>query len=325
IQFRTAQRDDVTVAFNEVRDMSAAHNLASLPGVLRVEPYNSTPVKMRFRHRVKKTAVIGLGPTRNLRMVLDEQERPVDLPQEGVVLSKKLAETLRVRPGDVLSVEVMTGQRQTISLPLAKIVDEPIGTFAYMDNAALARALSEPETITGAFIAVDPKYQSALYRTLKSIPAVRSINLREATLQSFLATIAENMRMNTIVIVVFACVIALGVVYNSARIALSEHAVELASLRILGFTRAEVARMLLGEQGLLTLVAVPLGCLLGYGLSALLSELLSQDLFRIPLVISTRTFLLSIGVVLLSATASGYLVWRKVHKLDLIEVLKTRE
>ncbi|HJV82844.1 ABC transporter permease [Noviherbaspirillum sp.] len=325
IQFRTAQRDDVTVAFNEVRDMSAAHNLASLPGVLRVEPYNSTPVKMRFRHRVKKTAVIGLGPTRNLRMVLDEQERPVDLPQEGVVLSKKLAETLRVRPGDVLSVEVMTGQRQTISLPLAKIVDEPIGTFAYMDNAALARALSEPETITGAFIAVDPKYQSALYRTLKSIPAVRSINLREATLQSFLGTIAENMRMNTIVIVVFACVIALGVVYNSARIALSEHAVELASLRILGFTRAEVARMLLGEQGLLTLVAVPLGCLLGYGLSALLSELLSQDLFRIPLVISTRTFLLSIGVVLLSATASGYLVWRKVHKLDLIEVLKTRE
>ncbi|WP_211097296.1 ABC transporter permease [Herbaspirillum sp. ST 5-3] len=325
IQFRTAQRDDVTVAFNEVRDMSAAHNLASLPGVLRVEPYNSTPVKMRFRHRVKKTAIIGLGPSRNLRMVLDEQERPVDLPQEGVVLSKKLAETLKVRPGDAVSVEVMTGQRQTISLPLAKIVDEPIGTFAYMDNAALARAMSEPETITGAFIAVDPKYQSVLYRTLKSIPAVRSINLREATLQSFLSTIAENMRMNTIVIVVFACVIALGVVYNSARIALSEHAVELASLRILGFTRAEVARMLLSEQGLLTLVAVPLGCLLGYGLSALLSQLLSQDLFRIPLVISTRTFLLSIGVVLLSATASGYLVWRKVHKLDLIEVLKTRE
>ncbi|WP_292933474.1 ABC transporter permease [Noviherbaspirillum sp.] len=325
IQFRTAQRDDVTLAFNEVRDMSAAHNLASLPGVLRVEPYNSTPVKMRFRHRVKKTAVIGLGPSRDLRMVLDEQERPVDLPQEGVVLSKKLAETLRVRPGDTLSVEVMTGQRKTISLPVAKIVDEPIGTFAYMDNAALARATSEPETITGAFIAVDPKYQSVLYRTLKSVPAVRSINLREATLQSFLSTIAENMRMNTIVIVVFACVIALGVVYNSARIALSEHAVELASLRILGFTRAEVARMLLGEQGLLTLVAVPLGCLLGYGLSALLSQLLSQDLFRIPLVISTRTFLLSIGVVLLSATASGYLVWRKVHKLDLIEVLKTRE
>ncbi|HJV85126.1 MAG TPA: FtsX-like permease family protein [Noviherbaspirillum sp.] len=325
IQFRTAQRDDVTLAFNEVRDMSAVHAVASLPGVLRVEPYNDVPVKIRFRHRFKKAVLFGLGHSRQLRMVLDENERPIDLPQEGMVLSKKLAETLGAVQGDKLTVESMARQRRTLLLTVARIVDEPIGMFAYMDNAALAKAMEEPETMTGAFVAVDPQQRATLYHALKSVPAVRSINLREATLQSFLSTIAENMRMNTIVIVAFACVIAVGVVYNSARIALSERAVELASLRILGFTRAEVARMLLGEQGLLTLAAIPFGCLLGYGLAALLSELLSQDLFRIPLVISTRTYLFSIGVVLLSAAASGYLVWRKVHKLDLIEVLKTRE
>lgn len=325
LQFRTAQRDDATVGFNEARDVAVAHNIASLPGVLRVEPFRSLPVKMRFRHRAKKTAVIGMAPARELRRVLDERELPVRLPDEGIVLTLKLAELLGIAKGDTLTLEVLDGQRKTLALPVTAIVDEPIGTFAYMSNTALARALSEPETVNGAFLAVDPLRQAQLYRTLKNVPAIRSVTLREATLQSFLSTVAENMRINTIALLAFACVISMGVVYNSARIALSEHAVELASLRILGFTRAEVARMLLGEQGLLTAAALPLGCLLGFALAALLSSLLSQELFRIPLVISTRTFLLSIGAVLVSAAASGFLVWRKVQGLDLIEVLKTRE
>ena len=325
VQFRTAQRDDLSVGFNEARDLSVVHNLASLPGVLRVEPFNSTAVRMKFRHHAKKTVIIGLPPDRELRIVLDENERQVALPEDGILITKKLAEIIGVAAGDKLTVEILQGKRQTVSIPVAGIVDEPIGTFSYMSNAALARALSEPETATGAFLAVDPKHQAELFRTLKTIPAIHSVNLREATLQSFLATVAENMKVNTTVLVVFACVIAAGVVYNSARIALSEHALELASLRILGFTRGEVGRMLLGEQSILTLAALPLGCALGYALSALISDLLSQELFRIPLVISTRTFLMSIGVVLLSAAVSGYLVWRKVQRLDLIEVLKTRE
>jgi len=325
VQFRTAQRDDVTVSFNEARDLSVVHNLAALPGVLRVEPTRSAAVRMQFRHRSKKTVIIGLGPVRELRSVLDENEQPVQMPEEGILLTKKLAEILGITAGDMLTVELLQGQRQTVSIPVSGIVDEPIGMLSYMAIATLAKVSAEPETATGAFLSVDPERRAELYRTLKTIPAIRSVNLREVTLQSFLQTIAKNMRMNTIVLVAFACVIAFGVVYNSARIALSEHAIELASLRILGFTRVEVGRMLLGEQSLLTLAAIPIGCLLGYGLAALLSDLLSQELFRIPLVVSSRTFLLSIGVVLLSAAASGYLVWRKVQKLDLIEVLKTRE
>jgi putative ABC transport system permease protein len=241
------------------------------------------------------------------------------------VLTRVLAETLGITAGERLQIAFMEGQRQTVETPVAQIIDEPIGMFSYMDAEALATLAQEPLTASGAYLAVDPARQDALYRMLKTVPAVRSVSLREATLQSFLSTVAENMRINTIVLVTFACVIALGVVYNATRIALSEQAIELASLRILGFTNAEVAAMLLGQQGALTLAALPLGCALGYGLAALLSMLLSQDLFRIPLVVSSRTFALSIGVELAAAAAAGYLVWRKLRRLDLIEVLKTRE
>lgn len=325
IQFRTAQRDDVMVAFNEARSIDVAHNLASLPGVLRVEPFRNAAVKLKFRHRSKKTVIMGLGAARELRLILDEKERPVALPEEGIVLSKTLAGLLGTGSGDVLTVEFLEGQRQTVSVPVARIIDEPIGTVSYMDIGALSKLMATAVTASGAFMAVDPQQQTNLNRTLKTLPAIASASFREATLRSFLATIAENLTINTIVMVAFACVIAAGIVYNSARIALSEHAIELASLRILGFTKAEVGALLLGEQAILILAAIPLACLTGYGLSALLAHLLSQELFRIPLVVSTRTFVLSIGVVLASAAVSGFLVWRKLQGLDLIEVLKTRE
>lgn len=325
LQFRTAQRDDVTVSFNEARGASVVHDLAALPGVLRVEPFATSMVRLRFGYRSKKTVIMGLGRSRQLRLILDERERAIDLPEEGLVLTAKLADTLGVTAGDRMTVEFLEGRRQTVSTIVTRIVDEPIGAFSYMDTAALARLASASETVSGAFLSVDPARQAELYRRLKAIPAVGSVSLREATLQSFMATVAENLTINTIVLIAFACVIAVGVVYNSARIALSEHALELASLRILGFTKAEVGAMLLGEQGLLILAALPAGCLLGYALCAVLSALLSQELFRIPLIVSTRTYLLSIGVVLAAAAASGFAVWRKVQRLDLIEVLKTRE
>ncbi|MDO8300359.1 ABC transporter permease [Lacisediminimonas sp.] len=325
IQFRTAQRDDITVNFNEIRSVAALHALASMPGVLRVEGFRTAAVRLRAGHREKKTVILGLDAAPELRRVLDENERPVALPAQGIVLSKKLAELLGQRAGNMLEVEFMEGRRQTVLVRISAVIDEPIGLLSYMDRAALSRLLGESDTVSGAYLRLDAQQQSGLYRLLKSVPAISSVTLREATLESFMETVAENMRISTRVLVLFACVIAIGVVYNSARLALSEHALELASLRILGFTKGEVGRMLLGEQALLVLVSLPLGGLIGYGLSALLSQLLSQELFRIPLVVSTQTFISAAATVLLSSMASGLLVWRRVRQLDLIEVLKTRE
>lgn len=325
LQFRTAQREDVSVTFTEARPLAVAYNLAALPGVLRVEPFRGAAVRLRYGHRSKKSAITGLVSDRELRLILDQQERPVALPEQGILLSKTLADMLHIAAGDMLVVEFLEGRRHTRSVPVAGIVDEPIGTVSYMAIDALARLMETSSTASGAFLSVDPRNQAALFHALKTLPAIGSVKLREATLQSFLATIAENLKLNTTVMVAFACVIAGGIVYNSARIALSEHAVELASLRVLGLTRAEVAGLLLGQQAVLVLAALPLGAAIGYGLAALLSWLLSQDLFRIPLVVSTRTFLLSGGAVLAAAVASGFLVWRKVQRLDLIEVLKARE
>jgi putative ABC transport system permease protein len=260
-----------------------------------------------------------------LRLVFDRDGKPVAIPASGLMLSRVLAELLNVAPGATLHVEVLEGERPIRKVSVVGTVDELVGLSAYMDAAALNRLMREGGTVSGAFLTVDSQVAPALYADLKRMPAVGGVSLREVALESFEKTLAESMGIFTFVLVVFSCVIAVAMVYNAARIALSERGRELASLRVLGFTRGEVAVLLLGEQGILTLLAIPLGYFIGYRMCALLAGAYQWELFRLPLFVSTQSYGFALLVVVLAAICSGYVVRRRLDRLDLVEVLKTRE
>jgi putative ABC transport system permease protein len=205
------------------------------------------------------------------------------------------------------------------------LVDEPVGIGAYMDLHALNALMREEGSISGTYLKVDSNNAAALYAALKHLPAVSGVAFRDAVLRSFNQILDRSMRAVSVVEVLFACVIAFGVVYNSARIALSERGNELASLRVLGFTRREVTWLLLGEQGLLTLLAIPLGFALGILTAWLLVRSLNTELYRIPLVFDSATFSFAVLIIVIAALLSGMLVARRIDRLDLVAVLKSRE
>ncbi|HSB11248.1 MAG TPA: FtsX-like permease family protein [Blastocatellia bacterium] len=325
VQFRMAQREDVTITFNNPRTSRARYDVTHLPGVLRAETFRAVPVRMRFEHRSKRIAILGITPEAELRTLLDRQLRRVDLPADGLLLSSKLAEVLGARPGDVVTVEVLEGERPVRRVPVVRLVDEYIGLSAYMDSRALNRLMREGNTISGAYLTIDPQFAEQLYTLLKRTPAVAGTAYREMMLASFLETIAESLTISTTVLILFACVIAFAMVYNSARVALSERGHELASLRVLGFTQREVSVMLLGEQAILTLAAMPLGFAVGFGICALLAQLMNTELYRMPLVVSGQTFAFAFLIVAASVVISGLLILRRLYNLDLVAVLKTRE
>ncbi|HEY9660666.1 MAG TPA: ABC transporter permease, partial [Allocoleopsis sp.] len=211
------------------------------------------------------------------------------------------------------------------SVQLVGLVDELIGVAAYMDVHALNHLMREGQTISGAYLLVDGNAIDRLYSQLKQTPAVASVAIRQATIDRFRQTIAGSLTVFTTVLVLFACIIAFGVVYNAARIALSERDRELATLRIIGFTRGEIAFILLGEQAVLTLVAIPVGCAIGFGLAALMVVAYDSELYRLPLVLSSTTYAFAFLIIVIAALFSGYLIRRQLDRLDLIAVLKTRE
>ncbi len=325
VHFRTVQREDITVTFNNPLSSRARFELTHLPGVLRSEPFRAVAVRLRFEHRNKRVAIQGLKSDGELRRLLDKRLEKVDLPPDGMVLTTKLANILGARPGDVVTVEVLEGARPIREVVVSGLVDELIGLSAYMDARTLNRLMREGETVSGAYLSVDPLKAPVLYRHLKRTPAVAGVAFREMMLASFLETAAESLIIGTTMTIVFACIIALAIVYNGARIALSERANELASLRVLGFTRGEIAMMLLGEQAILTLVAIPLGFALGFGICAMMVRLFDTELYRMPLVVSGATYAFAFIVVASSAFLSGLLVLRRLFNLDLVAVLKSRE
>lgn len=325
IQFGMAQREDLSVTFTDPTAYRVRFDLLGLPGVQRVEVFRAVPVRLRHGHHSYRTGIRGVEPGGDIQRLLDADLRPVALPSDGILLTDFLAKLLDVRVGDRVVVEVLEGNRPVREATVAGLVNEYIGVSGYMDLAALNRFMQEGPTLSGAYLSVDSAQLQSLYAQLKGMPRIAGVAERAQEIRNFNRVMQETMLFFTYVATVFAVIIAFGVIYNSARIALTERGHELASLRVLGFTRAEIAYILLGELGILTLFAIPLGLWLGVWMCYFIASTMQNDLFRVPVVLVPQTYAFAAAVVLVSAILSGLAVRRRLDQLDLIAVLKTAE
>ncbi len=324
-QFKRSQKEDMTVTFVEPTSRRAAYELKGLKGVEHVEVFRSVPARLRFEQRSYRTSIQGIEPDNRLHFLLDTGLKPIDLPPEGIVLADYLGAILGVKPGDMLTVEVLEGSKPLRQVPVAGLVKQYIGVMGYMDLSALNRLMKEDRSVSGAYLSVDSLDQPQIYRKLVEMPRVAGTLVREDEIRNFYETQAEALLFFTFVATLLAGTIAFGVVYNSARIALSERSRELASLRVLGYTRTEISYIFLGELALLTLAAIPLGLLIGRGMSAYLAKAIESDLFRLPVLVEPATYSLAAAVVIVSACLSGWIVRHRLDHLDLVAVLKTKE
>ena len=324
-QFEVMQHQDVTLTFTEPASAAAVYELRSLGGVLSTETTRAVPVDIRHGHLSRRTAITGLAPDPQLNRVLDQDLNPVPLAVDGLVMSATLGEVLGVHAGELVEVRVLEGARPIRQVRVQRLVHDYMGMSAYMTQESLRRLMREAGSISGAYLRIDASQETSLYERLKRTPVVAGVLLKRAAVQSFRETIAQNMNTMIFFNVLFAGLIAGGVVYNASRIILSERSRDLASLRVLGFTRHEVSAILLGELAVIVLCALPLGLVLGQGLGAILIWATDSELYRFPLIVSARTRLFAVTVVTVSAIISGLIVRRRVDKLDLVGVLKVRE
>ncbi len=324
-QFRHAQRDDLTVTFREAISEKALYSLVSLPGVTFAEPFRGVAVRLRHGHREYRTQLQGLENGADLRRLLDQDQTVVELPPAGLLLTDQLATIIGAQVGDFVRIETLEGRRAAVEAPLVGVVKEYIGVSAYMERGALNRLLREGHSTSGVYLSVDKEHSSAVQARLRDMPAVVGTTARSRVLESFYETMARQMLIFAFFNTILAATIAVGVIYNTARIAFSERSRELASLRVLGYTRGEISYILLGELAILVLAGIPFGLWGGLQLGTYMTSNMQNDLFRIPAVISPWSYSFATLVVLIAAVVSGLIVRRKLDQMDLVEVLKTRE
>ncbi|TCN21284.1 putative ABC transport system permease protein [Sinorhizobium americanum] len=323
--FERGQHQDATVAFNDLQPIHTVGDFERLTGVLAAEPYRHASARIRHGHLVERQGIIGVPPDAILSPVFDVERGRIEVSPGGLMVSRKLAELLAVRVGDTVGVEFMEGRQARLSLPVAQIFETHLGTPAYMDMSALNRIAGDGRVVSGLHILVDAPSRAPLLARLKDIPNVAAVLFRQAAIDTFYKTMGETIYIFIGFFVAFSMTLSVGVTYNSVRIALSERARELATLRVLGFSRWEISYILLGEVGLLTWIAIPLGAATGYGLAWYMTSAFETELYRVPLVLRDATYGKA-GLIALAATlVCAAIVRRRLDRLDLIAVLKTRE
>ena len=243
----------------------------------------------------------------------------------GLILSEALADALDVRLGDLVTVDMLEGKRPSLTLPVSGISLGYVGLGAAMEISALNRLMGEGAMVSGLNLMIDEGQDAAFYAAAKAAPKTEMITVTSLRLSRFKETLAENITVMITVYVGLATIIAVGVVYNFSRIALSEQGRELASLRVLGFTNREVSGVLFAELATVVLLAQPIGWLIGYGISLAMVAAFSSDLYRVPFVIGREVFATASLVVLAAALVSAFAIRGRINNLDMIEVLKTRE
>ncbi|MBI1214044.1 MAG: FtsX-like permease family protein [Alphaproteobacteria bacterium] len=323
--FFRAQRQDVTLRFSELRADSVRAEVVRLPGVVRSELRRVVSVKLTHGPRNRRVVIFGLEPGSQLSQQVDADGHAVTLPPSGLLITKRLAGHLNAHVGDMLDVNVLEGRRAQTRVRVARIIDEYVGLLAYMNRDALNRISGDGAVADGALLQIDPTKEDALFTRVKTMPGLFTISLQSRAYRMFRALLDQNMMTMVWFYVGFAAVIALGVSYNATRITLSERAHELATLRVLGYQKQEVARILVGEVALLALLSVPFGCAVGYGLSRLMIALFSTDLYQLPFGLAASTYGKSTIVILASVAISCAIVAWRIQNLDLVRVLKTRD
>jgi len=324
-QWDVVQRQDVGVGLVEPASDQVRHLLRQLPGVVAVEPTRQALVRLHYGHRQRQLAIIGLPAGGQHNRVIDAAYHQIPLPAEGLVVSAKLAEVLGARVGDELVVEFLEGKRRVRAVPLMGLAEDFSGIAAYMELGGLNRLLGEGDVMTGASLKIDPAQRGAFLRALKGIPRVSWVAFKELLRAIFRATTAASINLIQSIYLTFATVLAFGVVYNNCRISLAEHARELATLRVIGFSRREVGAVLLTELVLLALLAVPLGLLLGTGFAAVIVRSINTETVRLPVVFTAHNYAFAVLIVTIASTLSALFVLRKLNQLNLVSVLKAPE
>ncbi|MCC5984565.1 MAG: FtsX-like permease family protein [Rhodobacteraceae bacterium] len=323
--FTQSNRQHLTLTLAQSAPEIAVSDALTLPGVLQAEGGYGVPVRLIHGHRDRLSALQGHFPGATLHRLVDDDSRPVTLPPQGLVLPEMLARDLGASPGDMLAVELMSPPREVLDLPLIAVIAQGLGQEAHIAAPALFEAMRMAPRVTHIHLLADPAQMDALYAEVKRTPALAGLSDWAEVRRQFDATVSENLLTMVAIYTIIGVLIAVGVIYNAARIQLSERSYELASLRVLGFSRAQVGYVLVGEMMLLTMLAIPLGWVVGTWFAEGMTEALSTDTVYIPFAISRRTYAMAAVAVFLAALASVLVVRRRLDRMDLAMALKARE
>lgn len=325
VSFGRVERGDAFLTFTEPVSSDALYELRAVPGAIKVEVQRIVPVRLLAGQRTYRTSAIGVDRPSELKVPRDNRLLPIAIPADGIMLSRQIARQLDLKVGDNVSMEVLEGIRAIKEVTVRTISDDILGTSVTLDRTALNRLMQEGPIVNAASLKIDPDQSALLWTRITMMPKIEGSSVKALWFALFNDTIGGLVLTGALILFGFGTLIAIGVVYNSARVSLQERAWELAGLRIIGLTRREVSAVIISELVVELIVAVPIGLLIGRYLIELIISARASKSFQIPLVIDPSSYATASLLVIGAAFISFIAIRRRIDALDLVSVLKTRD
>ena len=324
-QYGNIQNYDIKVKFSKLISIEELNNIKNITHVKELEPVLETGVEISNGWRSKDVGFTALVKEPQMYKVEDKSGNAISLPQNGILISEKLANTLGVKVNDSVNIKFYFPGKEKKEMVVKGIVVQYLGlsTYTSMDN--LNSILGEGMIASSAVLKLDNiNSENEVKDKLRDMPEVTSVESKTDSLNALLKNMGA-MQASIGVYIILAGVLLIAVLYNIATINIFERQRELATLKVLGFNNNEVKKLIFNENYIIVIFGMIIGLPFGKWLGAYLMASSSTDAYTIPYVVEFKTYIIAIILTLLFTAITNLTLMKKIKALDMIEVLKNKE
>ncbi len=324
-QFEQVAHSDVDVGLREEKSIAALWEIRQLPGVDYAEPILGLRCDMAHGRHHRRVSITGLASGHRLTTPMQSGGKPIEIPSQGIVLSKKLAELLDAHIGDTLEVTPVRGYRVTKRVPVASIVESFLGMDCYADQKYLSGVVGEAYAVNSVQLSVNPAQMQEFFKAVKRRPNIQGVSVREDAKENIQKTVIDTSGFSIGIMVCLAGAIAFGSTLNNSLVEIGDRMSEISTLRVLGYRPYQVAGLLMRQTIATFLVGLILAFPLGYAMVHGLASAYDSELYRIPVIIRPMVAVNTIVLSVLFVAIAELIVYRQITKLDWLEGVKVKE
>jgi len=313
------QKMDYNINFSTPLNINAVNEIKHIVDTDRIEPKIEFPFELIYGNNKLVANIIGVKSNTEFYGFKNLKGQSINLPNDGIVLSEGLARFIGVEKGDKVKIKTFIPNKDDIYVEVKDIIKQSLGTNGYMEISYMGNILLDKSLITGVYINSSDNIKGEL-ENIKGIASIQSLADMRSIFEQFMGLMIGSIS----VMIVFAGILGFAIVYNSTIMNIAERRLEFSSLRVMGFSKKEIFKIITKENSVMTILGIILGIPLGQSMISSLESTFSTEIYTIEMNPTLSSYIITAILTIIFVIIAQLATYKKINSLDFIEALKNR-
>lgn len=323
-QYNVIYHYDATVS---AKTSEITSQIKSLKGVKDVYEEDHLAVTTKIENKDISTTVHIISNDKKFKdfCTLFNGNKEFDLDDSSVLISQKMATKLNKKAGD--TIKIKDANNKVIKAKIKGVFTNYVGHHIYASESLYKSWNTNAKTTHTYLIKskkTTKKFERNLGNKIMNIDGVQSVTFY-SSLQKNFKDMISSISYIVVVLVISAACLAFVVLYNLSNVNISERKREIATIKVLGFTRKEVDAYINRETILLTILGSLIGLGIGIGLHHLIMNLAEMDDIMFGRTINSISYVISFVMTIGFNAIINLCMHKKLNNIQMVESLKAVE